>query len=153
VHSAKIWGHGLAICLAGALLAAGCGGGGGDDAPTKAEFIQQADAICKKAHDKFEKEFEQFQYGSGNERPSNAQLEKFAKTNLVPGTQGEIDDISALEPPSGDEAEVKAILDSVQGAVDKIKADPGILLPSVPEDPLAKGHRLAKEYGMKECAT
>ena len=139
----------LATSLASGLLVAGCGGSD-DDSPTKAEFIQQADAICKKAHDEFEKDFQQ---AFGNERPSNAQLEKFATSNLVPGTQGEIDEISALEPPPGDETEVEAIIDAVQGGVDKIKADPGILLPSVPEDPLAKGHQLAKQYGMKECAT
>ena len=57
------------------------------------------------------------------------------------------------EPPSGDEAEVNAILAAVQGGVDKIKADPGVLSPQVKFDPQKKGHQLAKEYGMKECAT
>jgi hypothetical protein len=144
----EICGPALATSLASGLLAASCGGG--DDAPTKAEFIEQADAICKKAHRNFEKEFQQ---AFGGERPSNADLKNFAKSDLVPGTEGQIAEISALEPPSGDQAQVDAIIEAVQAGVDKIKADPGILLPSVPEDPLAEGHRLAKEYGMKECAT
>ena len=145
-------GHAAGAALATLLLVAvGCGASSGDDRPTKAEFIQQADTICKKAHDKFEKQFKRaFRKTS---QQTDERLKAFALSTLAPTQQGEIDDISALEPPAGDEAEVEAIIDAVQTAVDKIRADPGILLPSVPEDPLAKGHRLAKEYGMKECAT
>jgi hypothetical protein len=141
---------GLALSAVLVAAAAGCGGSD-DNAPTKAEFIQQADAICKKAHDKFEKDFNQA--FAGNSQPSQAELNKFALSTLVPGVQGEIDDVSALQPPSGDEAEVEAIIDAVQGGVDKIKADPGVLSPQVKFDPQKKGHQLAKEYGMKECAT
>ena len=146
----KLWGLALAVVFAAALPAAGCGGSD-DNAPTKAEFITQADAICKKAHDKFETDFNEA-FGD-NPQPSQAQLNEFALSTLVPGVQGEIDDISALEPPSGDEAEVNAIIDAVQGGVNKIKADPGVLSPQVKFDPQQKGHQLAKEYGMKECAT
>ncbi len=141
--------EGVAVIAMSLVLGGGCGGG--DKAPTKAEFIKQADAICKKAHDKFEKDFNaDF---AGNQRPSQAELNKFAENTLVPGVQGEIDDISALEPPSGDEAEINAIIDAVQGGVDRIKADPGVLSPKVAFDPQKKGHQLAKDYGMKECAT
>ena len=145
----EISGTALATFLVAALPAAGCGGSD-DDAPTKAEFITQADAVCKKAHDKFEKDFNAA--FAGNPQPSQAQLNEFALSTLVPGVQGEIDDISALEPPSGDEAEVNAIIDAVQGGVDKIKADPEVLSPQVKFDPLGKNHRLAKAYGMKECS-
>ena len=150
MRNRKLWGFALIAILTAALPAAGCGSSE-DDALTKAEFIAQADAICKKAHDKFEKDFNQA--FSGNPRPSQAQLNEFAESTLVPGVQGEIDDIGALEPPTADEAEVNAIIDAVQGGVDKIKADPGVLSPKVEFDPQKKGHQLAKEYGMKECAT
>ena len=133
------------------LIVAGCGGGDDDDATTKAEFIRKADAICKKAHDAFEEEFRQA--FSKPSQQTNERLKAFALSDLVPVQEGEIEEVSALEPPAGDEAEVKAIIDAVQTGVDKIKADPGILLPSVPEDPLAEGHRLAKAYGLKECST
>jgi hypothetical protein len=136
-----------------ALAATGCGGGG-DDSPSKAEFIKQADAICKKAHDRFQKKFEAFQFSQGtNVRPTEAQLERFAETTLVPGVQGEIDDVGNLEQPSGDEDQIDAILEAEQTGVDKVKANPAILSPSVKDDPLAKGQQLAKAYGMKECST
>jgi hypothetical protein len=150
MRSGKLWGLALVAVLAVVLPATGCGGSD-DDGLTKAEFIQQADAICKKAHDQFEKDFNKA-FG-GNPQPNQAELNKFALSTLVPGVQGEIDDVSALQPPSGDEAEVQAIIDAVQGGVDKIKADPGVLSPKVKFDPQKKGHQLAKEYGMKECAT
>lgn len=146
----KLWGLGLVAVLAAALPAAGCGGGD-DDELTKAEFITQADAICKKAHDEFEQAFNQA--FAGNQQPSQAELNKFAESTLVPGVQGEIDDISELNPPSADEDQVNAIIDAVQGGVNKIKADPGVLSPQVKFDPQKKGHQLAREYGMKECAT
>jgi hypothetical protein len=141
----------LATILAAGMLAVGCGGDGEEDAPTKAEFIAQADAICKKAHDRFEKDFNQA--FAGNPHPSQTELNEFAENTLVPGVQGEIDDISELEPPRGDEAQVNAIIAAVQGGVNRIKADPGVLSPKVKFDPQKKGHQLAKEYGMKECAT
>lgn len=158
MRSREMGGMAVTVLVAVGLTIAGCGGGddgdaGGDtggDSPSKAEFIKQADAICKKAHDEFEKEFRQA-FRKASEQ-TNENLKRFALTTLVPGNEGEIRDISALEPPAGSEAEVKAIIAAVQTGVDKIKADPGILLPSVPEDPLAKGHRLAKQYGMKECS-
>jgi hypothetical protein len=149
--SSLIRGLSIAALLAASLAAAGCGSSSDDDAPTKAQFIKQADAICKKAHDRFGKAFQQ-DFGS-NPQPSQAQLNKFAESTLAPGVQGEIDDIRDLESPSADQDQVDAILDAEQKGVDKIKANPAILSPSVKEDPLSKGQHLAKDYGMKECST
>jgi hypothetical protein len=140
----------IATAVMTGLFAAGCGGGSDDDSLTKAEFIKQADAICKKAHDGFDKAFNQA-FPDG--QPTQAQLNKFATSTLVPGVQGEIDDVSELEPPAADQDQVDAILEAEQTGVDKVKANPAILSPSVKEDPLAKGQQLAKDYGMKECST
>ena len=140
---------GVAVLAMSLAVGAGCGGGNGDEL-TKAQFIKQADAICAKAHNALDKAFNQT--FAGNQQPSQAQLNEFAKSTLVPGVQGEIDDISALDPPSAEKVEIDAIIAAEQVGVNKIKADPGILSPDVPENPLGKGQRLAKEYGMKECS-
>jgi hypothetical protein len=124
--------------------------GGDDDTLTKAEFIKQADQICKKAHDSLEKSFNQSFAGK---QPSQAELNEFAREELAPTVQGEIDDVRNLVPPSGDEGEIEAIADAAQSGVDKIKADPAVLSPQVKFDPLAKNHQLARAYGMKECST
>lgn len=138
---------GLASLASVIALVAGCGSG--DDGPTKAEFINQADAICKKAHDKLDKAFNQAFAGK---QPSQAELNKFALQELVPTVQGEVDDVGNLDRPSGDEAQIEAIIGAAQDGVDKVKADPAVLSPQVKFDPLAKNHRLARAYGMKECS-
>jgi hypothetical protein len=140
---------GVAVLAMSLAFAAGCGGGG-DDAPNKAAFIKQADAICAKAHKALDKAFNQA--FAGKPKPSQAELNKFALEELAPTVQGEIDDVRSLESPSGDGAEVEAIVDAAQSAVDKIKADPAVLSPQVKFDPLGENHRLAKAYGMKECS-
>jgi hypothetical protein len=129
-------------------LAVGCGGS--DDTPTKAEFIAQADAICKKAHTALDQAFSKA--FAGNQQPNQAQLNKFAVEELVPTVQGEIDDVSKIDPPSGDADQVNAIIGAAQSGVDKIKADPAVLSPQVKFDPLGRNHRLARAYGMKECS-
>jgi hypothetical protein len=139
----------VAAVLMNGLFAAGCGGGD-DDSLSRAEFVQQADAICRKAHDRFDKAFQQA-FPDGE--PTQTQLKEFAATTLVPGVQGEIDDVGELEPPAADQDQVDAILEAEQAGVDKVKANPAVLSPAVKEDPLAKGQKLAKAYGMKECST
>jgi hypothetical protein len=141
---------GVAAAVTAMVLASGCSDGGGSDSPTKAEFIQQADAICRKAHSALDKAFTQA--FAGKPQPSQAELNKFAREELAPTVQGEIDDVRNLDPPSGDEGEIEAIADAAQSGVDKIKADPEVLSPQVKFDPLGKNHRLAKAYGMKECS-
>jgi hypothetical protein len=142
----------VAAAVTAMVLAAGCGGDGdgGGDSVTKAEFIQQADAICRKAHNVLDKAFNQA--FAGKPQPSQAELSKFAREELAPTVQGEIDDVRNLDPPSGDESEIDAIADAAQSGVDKIKADPAVLSPQVKFDPLAENHRLARAYGMKECS-
>lgn len=138
---------GLMLTTIGLTLSA-CGGD--NDTLTKAKFINQADQICKRAHDALEKAFNQA--FAGKPQPSQAELNKFAREELAPTVQGEIDDVRNLDPPSGDEGEIEAIADAAQSGVDKIKADPAVLSPQVKFDPLGKNHRLARAYGMKECS-
>jgi hypothetical protein len=87
----------VAAMLAGAFGAGSCGSSSDDNDPTKAQFIKQADAICKKAHDGFAKAFNQ---AFSSQQPTQAQLNEFATSTLVPGVQGEIDDIRGLVTPS-----------------------------------------------------
>jgi len=64
----------------------------------------------------------------------------------------QIDGIKALGAPTGDEAQVTAIVDSAQSALDKAKADPTTLLQNNPKnDPFAKANQLTKAYGLTAC--
>jgi hypothetical protein len=135
---------GFALLAAG-LLAAGCGGG--DDELTKAEFLKQGNAICKKGDKEIntvaEKTF------TSKQHPSDAEITKFAEGTVIPNVQGQIDGLRDLNPPSDDEDQVNAILDEAQSALDKGKDDPTIFASN--QDPFKKANQLAKDYGLTEC--
>ena len=128
------------------LVALGCGGG--EDHLTKAEFLQQGNAVCKKGNDQIDKAGKQL-FGN-KKKPSKADLNKFANDTLIPVVQTEIDGIGDLNPPSADEDQVNAIVDEAEAALDKGKADT-TLLTSNKSDPFKKANKLANDYGLTEC--
>lgn len=131
--------------VAAAIVAVGCGG---DDNPTKAEFLKDGNAACKKGN----KEINQAakQTFTSKKQPSKAQLNKFAEETLIPSIQGQIDDIRDLGAPSGDEDQVNKILDDAQAALDKGKDDP-TLLTSDKQDPFKQVNKDASAYGLTAC--
>ena len=150
------------ILLAGLAIAAGLvfAGCGGDDETTtpvgasgatgvsgaplsKSEFITQADAICKAGN----KEIEAVAADVQGE-PTGAELEQIVNETIVPEIQGEIDSISLLTPPEGDEEEIAAISAAVQDGVDTLDSDPAELTST---DVFAEANKLAQDYGLKVC--
>ena len=132
--------------LATGLLASGCGGD--DDELTKAEFLKQGNAICANGNKEIDAAADKA--FSSNQRPSNAEVKKFAEDTLIPSVEGQIDDLRDLTPPSADEDQVNAILDEDDTALDETKADPTIVASG--QDPFKKANQLAKSYGLTECA-
>jgi hypothetical protein len=136
----------LVAILTVGLVAASCGGG--EDHLTKAEFLKQGNAICVKGNKELSVEGRKV-FGGG--APSKAKFEKFVNDTLVPNIQGQIDGLDDLSPPADDEDTVNAIVDSAQQALDKVKADPTIV-ESQSNDTFAAANKLAKDYGLTECA-
>ncbi len=148
-----------ALAATGAVALGGCGGG--DDttstattgaqtstaaapALTKEQFIAQADAICAAS----DKSLNTAIQGLGNGQPSSADLQQFSQI-AVPALQEEVDAIRALPAPSGDEQQITAMLDAVQGGIDKIQSDPA----AIESDPLDEASQLAKDYGLQQCGS
>jgi hypothetical protein len=140
-----IGGLALAAFLGVGLLAAGCGGG--DDNLTKAEFIQQADAICKKGNKQVDASAEKI--FTTKQGPTKAQLQQFASETLIPNIQSQVDDVRALNEPSEDEDQVNAFLDSAQAELDKGKEDP---LYMTSDKSFSETNKLGKQYGFKVCS-
>jgi hypothetical protein len=154
------------VCAAFALAVAGCGGGddsssttassttpagatGASGTPlTKDQFIQQADAICKQGNETIDAAASQV---FGGQQPTAAQIEQFANETAIPAIQEELDGISALTPPAGDEDEVQAILAAVGQGLDAVKQDPQQLAASDNAGPFAEANQLAQDYGLKVC--
>jgi hypothetical protein len=135
----------FAFCLVAALVVSACGG---EDHLSKAEFLKQGNAICAKGNKELSAEGNKV-FGAG--APSKAEFEKFVNDTLVPNIQGQIDGLDDLSPPADDEDTVNAIVDSAQQALDKVKADPTIV-ESQSNDTFAAANKLAKDYGLTECA-
>jgi hypothetical protein len=137
---------GLLVCaLTLGLVLAGCGGG--DDNLTKAEFIKQADAICKQGNQRINAAAKDV--FTTKQEPSQAQLKQFATETLIPDVQGQVDEVRALNEPSDDEAQVNEFLDSAQSELDKGKKDP---LYMTTDKSFSKANQLGKQYGFKVCA-
>jgi hypothetical protein len=147
--------------LAIAAVAAGCGSGGGSTesssasatAPTKPEFVKQADAICAAGNTEIEEEFEAFltKNGLGNgEEPSKPQAVELSETVLIPNLKAQSAKLRKLTPPSGDESKVSALLDALEEGVEKAEEEPEALLRSS-SDPFASANKQADEYGLTVC--
>ena len=142
----------LGALAALAMLIAGCGGGGDDTTVvlTKAEFIEQGDAVCKKGNKMSETEVEDFakEQGFKLEEPNKKQAEEVVTEVLVPNLQRQAKELAALEPPKGDQAEVEAIVASLDEATAEFEKEP---VSFFKETALAKPIRLENAYGFKVC--
>jgi hypothetical protein len=146
----KRYGCAIAVALLGAGAGAGCGGD--DEEPlSKAEYIKQGDAICKKAQAEGKKKVEEMFGDLGpNEEPSEEQLTTLVEDVIKPNTQGQLNDLRDLTPPEGDEDTVNAIYDGVEEGLANVEDDPKILLSK--DDPFEAPTQKAEDYGFKECS-
>jgi hypothetical protein len=135
----------LSAILAVPLLAAGCGGGG-DDNLTKSEFVAQGNAICKKGNQQLNAAGKAL-----GKHPTKAQFTSFTTDTLIPSIESQASQIRALKEPSADEDQVNAILDEVDAAVAKLKANPALITTNA--DPFAKANKMANAYGLTVCGS
>lgn len=148
----------------GAASGTGSGGGAGKaneepteaESPAKAKFVKKANAICtkgvgeglealgaevQKAHKK----------GDGR---SEAELEaESIHMAFLPAIQTEIDKLSALNPPPGDEEQVEAFIDALQGAVDESQETEytASSVADFGQSEFSQSDALAREYGLSAC--
>jgi len=137
-----------AVAIAG--VAAGCGDDNGNGTTTAAasistaDFVAQANQICKQGNAELEKAGKQL-----GKSVNEAQLEDFATNTLVPNVQGQIDQVKALGAPAGQESSVSQLIATVQADVDELKADPS----KIKNDHLFDdANRAANDLGLTECA-
>jgi hypothetical protein len=141
-----------------AMIAAGCGGGGDSTSDssslTKAEFLKQGNAICAKGNKEIQEGFEEFAKENGfseKKQPTKAQLTEVVETVVLPKVRGQVEGIKALGAPSGEEAQVEAITDAAEEALEKGEEEPAAMA-SEKADPFAKANKKASAYGLVKCA-
>jgi hypothetical protein len=138
-----------------ALAASASGCGSDDDGPpnayaedviAKADFIQAANAACGARIDQMKEESERVFVRAGKKSPE-AGAKLLIEEVVVPGFEGELEDLRALEPPPGDEAEVEGVISAIQEMLDRTRKDLG-------NDriyPYRKTENLASAYGLPAC--
>jgi hypothetical protein len=147
----RILGVACALALMGA---AGCGGDDEEsaEAPTKEEFIAEADRICAEGDAEIDAAAQET-FSEG--RPSPQEQEQFLEETVLPSIQQQIDGIRELTPPEGDEEEVDEFLISADAAVGEVEANPSLLTQGEEgssTDPFAETARLGEQYGFRNCA-
>ena len=157
-----------ALALAVGSIAAGCGGGddstrtgatgatGAQGPPDQGRLPRQGERDLQEGESVAQPGGQQFFKSLGlkqGEQPTSEQIQQFATETAIPNIQAQITAIEALPAPSGDEDQVTAITDSAQEALDKMKADPSLLEQgNSSNDPFADVDKLAKQYGLDQCA-
>jgi hypothetical protein len=148
------------VIVALALVASGCGDD--DDsgsatttttALTKAEFIREANKICKKQDDKIERASQQFFADApNNQEPPPSEVAQFGEKTIFPAIQDEIDRVEALGAPAGDEEQVKQMLDAAKSGLTDLEAHPEQLEKGGAASSFEEYQKLASAYGLDECA-
>lgn len=133
------------------LVATGCGGD--ESSLTKAEFIKQADVICRKADEKKVTDTEEYilKIGVSPTQPMTlAQQEFQTKEVLLPPIRSAIRQLSELGAPDGDEEKIDRLVENLETASDET-AERSEKTNLKYRDPYAKAAKEAREYGFKTC--
>jgi hypothetical protein len=143
----------LAALLAAVLVATGCG----DDTLTKAELIEQADVVCRKADEKKGAALEAYllklnlPYGK---TMSQAQLEYQVKKVTMPPVRSAVEQINDLGSPDEGAEEVTAIVESMKKAIKQAERESETTVKPGPEgypDPFEHAAALSRDFGFKTC--
>jgi hypothetical protein len=147
----------IAVALAlAALVVAGCGGGSDSSTSTvsvsKAAFIKEADAVCKKGTERMQLAILDFLKQHNVKRPNKAQSEKLVGTTIVPSVQTELKELKKLDAPEGDEERVNAIISALEEGLEIAEDNPEAVVGSS-DAVFGISGRLAGEYGAEVCGS
>lgn len=144
---------GLIACLLAALslLFAGCGGGDDETSSlTKAQFVKQANALCKKAEEEKGKAIKALVAKLNPKKQLTlAQKENLVVTVILPPYEQTTEDLKNLGAPEGDEEKLEAIIEAREEATKKTKADPSVAVTTVRD--FEEANKLATKYGISNC--
>jgi hypothetical protein len=149
----------IVAAVAAILLAAGCGGGGGGNEQvtvhagslSKGEFIKRADSICAATRSRFTREYTAFlkpRLKNSSQVDQSALQSEVVKSVVIPIFTKDIDEISALGAPKGEEQKVSTFLNALQQRLDELNEQPSELSGTI----FAKPAKLAQASGLSGCA-
>jgi predicted lipid-binding transport protein (Tim44 family) len=141
-----------------ALIVAGCGSGDSTTDSTaslsKAEFVKQGNAICEAGNKEINAGFEEFSKEkefSKKKQPTQADFEEGAEEIVVPSVSKQIDELSELSAPEGEEEQFEALLENAEAQLEKGEEDAS-LLADENNELFASVNKEAKALGLTSCA-
>jgi len=155
-------GRGAFAVLVGVLGAAiamfGCGGGGGSDTAvaessiSKAQYVKQAEAVCKKGNEEMEADFAVFYRENEDvKKPTESLYVNLFEEVLEPNVSTEIEELRKLDVPKGDAAQVETMLNAREESLTIAESEPKAIIENS-KKVFGKASRLAGEYGLNDCA-
>lgn len=106
-----------------ALCAAGCGGG--DDGPSSAEFVKQANVVCKRHYVKISAAASKVL--AGGKLPDPRQFGKLAQGTIIPEYRAQIAELGAIEPSSDKKADYRAWLADSKTLERRLEGNPALI--------------------------
>lgn len=132
-----------------AVAGTGCGDdSGGSSAPSKAAYIQQADAICREGNAQLHAA--EARFFAKQSQPSAKQEQKYSIEVFVPNIENQLATLRKLPAAKGDERRVNAVWDAAAAGLAELKADPASF-GGTPPAGFRKAKQLATAYGFKVC--
>lgn len=136
----------------------GCGSGSStseEPALTKTQYVRKATAICKRLSHKLVRGYETFskEHHLNTAAPDQHERERLILAVTLPNVAEKIEELKKLPPPQGDEAKIKAIIDSMEHGIESAERHPSWSAapsPAHPE-PFADTIKMATAYGMWLC--
>jgi hypothetical protein len=123
----------------------------GDAADTsQSAFLSRGNAICKDAKEDIARAARQM--FDPTSRPEGSKLIRFGRQVAVPRLDQEVAALRRLPAPSGDEAEVNKMIESLKAALDRSRVKPLTFTPAK-DSPYAKPDRLARSLGLTDCVS
>ena len=149
-----------AVFSALALLLAACGSGDGSTETSgslsKADFVRQAEAACKKAKDEIVgKNFAQIRKLAKDPKAREDFEYKLVKTTVIPALEHEVEQVKALGAPPGEAARVEKMLVLTEGAIEEAKTEPETYVSGddyrFGSEHFGDAHKQALAYGIDNC--
>ena len=146
----KLWSALICVALLGALVS-GCGSSDGEETIAKAEFVEEANAICKKG----QKEREAaaglaLSDLGGGKSIDEADTEEVYVDVIVPYLVRMTDELGELDQPDSGAETASAVVESFEEGIEVIEDDPAKVLKGA-VDPFKEAREQAQAYGLKAC--
>jgi uncharacterized protein YcfL len=140
----------LALAALAALMLVGCGGGDETTSLTRAQFVKQANAICKAQEERRENIIRKAIAGQDQTKLLPlAQREEIVIETVAP-YESMAEEMSSLATPEGDEPKVEKIIQEMEKAAKSVRSDPATALGSTSQ--FQEANNLTTRYGLTECA-